>query len=114
MMSSRARYGYIMVETVVAMGLLSTGMVVIHGAIRQTIIARGQAQDFTVARFLLEEIAAEKELQPELVEGSGQGNFPGRFLDSIIRGKLPKSPCPARPCRPDFRRNATRNLSAAS
>ena len=57
-MRNATTFGYVMVETVVAMGLLSVSMVAIHGAVRQTVIARGQAQDYTIARFLLEEIVA--------------------------------------------------------
>lgn len=71
--------GYIFFETVVAMALLSISMVAIHAAMRQGILARGQAQDYTTARFLLEKVMAEKELQPEMVEDSGRGRFPGEY-----------------------------------
>ncbi len=67
--------GYIFVETVVAMGVLSISMLVIQGAVRQAIITRGQAQDYTTARFLLKQVAAEVELQPELVASSDSGRF---------------------------------------
>ena len=75
MVNRQGARGYIFVETVVAMGLLSVSMLVIQGAVRQAIITRGQAQDFTTARFLLEEVMAERELQPEMPEGSGSGRF---------------------------------------
>ncbi len=92
-------FGYVMVETVVAMGLLSVSMIAIHGSIRQTVIARGQAQDYTIARFLLEEVVAEKELLPEVIEGRGGGRFPApcsRFRHEweITRVTLPRPPIP--------------------
>lgn len=71
------RAGYILVETIVSMGLLSIGMVAIQGGIRQAIITRGQAQDFTTARFLMEQVAGEKQIQIELVESKGEGHFEG-------------------------------------
>ena len=91
--------GYVMVETVVAMGLLSISMVAIHGAVRQTVIARGQAEDYTVARFLLEETVAKKELLPEVLEGRGGGGFPAPFSRfrhewEITRVTLPRPPIP--------------------
>lgn len=75
----RRRAGYIMVETIVAMGLLSVSIVVIQNAIRQGIITRGQAQDYTTARILLDRMVAEHELQPEVAEGSGEGQFEAPF-----------------------------------
>ncbi len=71
----RKRAGYILVETIVAMGLLSIGAVTIQSAIRQAIITRGQAQDYTTARFLLEKVVNKFELQPQVKESSGQGTF---------------------------------------
>jgi len=72
----RRRPGYILVETVVAMGVLSISMLIIHQDIRQAIITRGQAQDFTTARFLLEKVFAEHMAQPLLRENSRSGHFP--------------------------------------
>lgn len=69
------RHGYIFAETVVAMALLSVSALVIQSALRQAIITRGQAQDFTVARFLMEQIASEQALLFEQPEGSGAGVF---------------------------------------
>lgn len=68
--------GYILVEAIVSMGLLSLGMIAINGAVRQAIITRAQAQDYTIARILLEQVAAEQEIELEVVEGSGAGVFP--------------------------------------
>lgn len=67
--------GYILVETIVAMGLLSISMIVIQSAIRQAIITRGQAQDYTTARFLMQQIVAEREMELETPESSGKGAF---------------------------------------
>lgn len=73
------RLGYILVETIVSMGLLSVGMIAINGAVSQAIITRGQAQDYTIARFLMEQIDNEKEIEPSIEAGSGQGVFPGEY-----------------------------------
>lgn len=71
----RRTAGYIMIETVVAVAVLSLGAVAVNGAIRQAIQTRGQAQDFTRARFLLDSITNELLLQPLLTEGSDSGRF---------------------------------------
>ena len=72
----RARRGYVLVETIVAMGVLSIGAAAMQGAVRQAIVTRGQAMDYTVARFLLERVTAEFDMQPMLEEGEGEGQFP--------------------------------------
>jgi hypothetical protein len=71
------RHGYIMVEAVMAIALLSVGTVAIQGALRQAIITRGQAKDYTQVKFLLEQLISELEIQPLLKEGEKQGTFPG-------------------------------------
>lgn len=73
------RGGYILVETMVALVLLALGSWAIHGTIRQAILARGQAQDYTQARFLLEEVVAKLEMQPLLQLRSSKGSFPGEL-----------------------------------
>lgn len=73
--SGSGRGGYILLETTVALVLLGMGVYAIHGAIRQAIVTRGQAQDYTQARFLLERVIAEVEIQPALQQGSKQGRF---------------------------------------
>lgn len=71
--------GYIFFETMVALAVLSVSAVVIQGAMRQAIAARGLAQDYTDARFLLEKIAAEHALRFQQPEGSGSGRFDPPF-----------------------------------
>lgn len=73
------RDGYILVETMVALVLLALGSWAIHGTIRQAILARGQAQDYTQVRFLLEEVVAKLEMQPLLRQGAEQGVFGGEL-----------------------------------
>lgn len=72
----RMRAGYIFVETLVAMGILSVSGIVIQESLRQAISARAQAQDFTTARFLLEKVAGERVLKFQQPEGRGEGRFP--------------------------------------
>jgi len=92
--------GYILVETIVAMGLLSVSMMVIQGAIRQAIITRGQAEDYTTARFLMDQVTAKIELQPEMVEGSDSGSFSGEHKRFRYKWELTKVQVP-KPAFPD-------------
>ena len=73
------RRGYILVETIVAMALLSAGMVAIQGGLRQAVLVRGQARDYTQARFLMDGLIADLSLQPEHVQGSKSGRFSGEY-----------------------------------
>ncbi len=69
--------GYLLLETMVAMALLSIAMLTIHAGMRQAFIALGESEDYTTARFLLQELMANIELQGEVVEGRDSGRFPG-------------------------------------
>lgn len=94
------RAGYILVETIVAMGLLSVSMLMIHANIRQAVITRGQAQDYTTARMLLDDIMARQLIQVVLSPRSEKGQFPPpneRFSYSweLTRIELPRPPIPA-------------------
>lgn len=96
--------GYILVEAVVALVLLSVGAYAVHGTIRQAVLTRGQAEDYTQARFLLEQVIAGVQIQPRIKEETKEGVFPephGRFRweTSIERIDLP---IPARASASDF------------
>lgn len=95
----RTQQGYLLVETIVSMAVLSISMVFIHAGVEQAIIARGQAQDYTTARFVLQEVVADIELQPQFVEGSGEGTYKGdpRFTYTweITKATVPRPPLPA-------------------
>ena len=71
--------GYLLVETVVSMAVLSISMLYIHTAVRQSVQVHAQAQDYTNARFLLRQVLSEQELQPELVVSSDRGIFPAPY-----------------------------------
>ncbi len=91
--------GYILVETIVAMGLLSMGMLSINTGLRQAVMVRGETEDITLARFMLEEIMTDLEMQPEVRESSGQGVFPDalsrfRYAWEISRISIPRPPIP--------------------
>jgi len=95
----RTARGYILIETVVAMAVLSVSMVAIQRGARQTLYIRGQARDYTQARFLLENLIAEADLQPKHVEGMQSGRFGGDFdrfswTVAISRVDLPMPPIP--------------------
>lgn len=87
--------GYILVETIVAMAVLSVAILGVHRAISQALTARARTMDVTVARYLLEEVLGDLTLQPELTEGQGQGTFPAPherfgYSWSIKRVDIPK------------------------
>ncbi len=70
------RTGYILFEAVFSMAVLSIAGLTFQSALQQAILTRGQAIDYTTAKFLLEQINAEIELQPQYVEESKSGTFP--------------------------------------
>ncbi|HOZ46874.1 MAG TPA: hypothetical protein PLO37_00500 [Candidatus Hydrogenedentes bacterium] len=93
------RLGYILIESALAMALLSICMLAIQGAIRQTLFVRGQARDYTQVKFLLESIIGEIELQPEYIAMSKTVALPGEFSRftaswDITRIDLPTPPLP--------------------
>ena len=71
--------GYILVEAVVALVLLSVGAYAVHGTLRQAILTRGQAQDYTQVRFALQQVVSDIELQPMLQEEERSGRFAGEL-----------------------------------
>lgn len=93
--------GYILFEAILAIVLLSAGAVVVQRAMGQALIVRGQGQDFTQVRFLLEDLVAELEIQPLLRAGTERGTFPGvlsRFSweRQVSRAKIPGLPTPSK------------------
>ncbi|MCP4641107.1 MAG: type II secretion system protein [bacterium] len=64
-MTSRKRNsGWILLETMVAMAVLGIGMVAMNRALGEALATRAQARDYTQARFFLEQVMSELELQP--------------------------------------------------
>lgn len=98
-MTRRRNRGYIFFETLVAMGILSVSMLFIQEALRQAIMTRGQAQDFTTARFLMERVIANRMTAFEQPEGESQGGFPAPFERfsyewEVRRIEIPRPPLP--------------------
>ena len=96
------RGGYILVEAAVAMVLLGIGSFAVHGTIQEALRTRGQAQDYTHARFLMEQVVADLELQPQLTVHSKQGRFSGEndrfsWAYSVRRVDVPKPTAPLSP-----------------
>lgn len=101
--------GYILVEAMVAMGLLSLGMLSINAGLRQAVLVRGETEDLSVVRFMLEEIMTDLEMQPELEESSGSGRFPGelsrfQYEWEISRVSIPRPTLPAEASEADIAR----------
>lgn len=98
---SRRRSGFIFVETLVAMAILSVSVLVIQESLRQGIQARAQSQDYTTARFLLERVAGEQALKFQQAEGGGSGRFSAPYERfsyewQIKQVNVPLPPMPAR------------------
>jgi hypothetical protein len=71
------RRGYILVETVTAMAILSISAVTVQRALQVAIHARGLAQDYTTAQILMDNLVAERSLQPRIAVGAqSAGQFP--------------------------------------
>ncbi|MDX9972471.1 MAG: hypothetical protein RBU21_05695 [FCB group bacterium] len=95
----RRRHGYILVEAVAAIAVLSLGIVGVQEAMRQSILTRAQARDLTQARFLLEELVGQLQLRPQLAEGGRKGdygeNYPRfRWEYKVSRIQLPEADQP--------------------
>lgn len=99
---SRFTRGYILLEAVIAMALLSVGIIAIQGSLRQAVIVRGQATDYTQARFLLDEIMGKYELQPMLVEGSDSGVCKAPYSRFKWKSKVTKVEVPMPPIPPSI------------
>lgn len=88
---------YILFETMAALTVLSIGMIAINEAIRQAIITRGQAEDYTTARFLMEKVTSDKEVELELIEGEEKGQFPEPYERFSFEWKISKAEVPPPP-----------------
>jgi hypothetical protein len=93
------RGGYILFETIVALGVLSVTIFTIYEGTRQALFLRARAEDFTIAQFLLKQVLEEKLLQYELTESSGRGDFPGEhrrysYTWEVSRVEVPLPPLP--------------------
>jgi hypothetical protein len=68
--------GWVLIETLVALTVLSIGMLAVNRALSQGLLLRANARDYTTARFLGEAKINDLLLQPILVEGAnGSGGF---------------------------------------
>lgn len=91
------RRGYILFEAVMALAVLCISLVALQSGMRQAIFVRGQARDYTEVRFLMENIFAKLNMQPQHVEGSNSGRFRGskyRWEWEISKLELPVPPMP--------------------
>lgn len=97
----RAKQGYILIETIVAMALLSISMLVIQQSLQQAILVRGRVLDYSNARLLLQQKMGEVEVQYELPESEEFGRFAPPYERFGWEWKLELLKVP-RPQLPDF------------
>ena len=77
MSQTRHSHGYMLLEATVAILVLGIVSLAIHGATRQAIQSRAQAQDFTHAAFLMEDYLSTLELNKQVMTGEWEGTFEG-------------------------------------
>jgi len=111
---SASTHGYILLEAIMAMMLLSLGMVAIQASMRQAVITRGDAIDYTAARFLLDEIMGRYELQPLLAEGANSGVFEAPYSRFKWQAKVTKIPIPMPPIPPTLPPEVAAKLKLAA
>ena len=75
-MGRRVSRGYILLETLIALSILGISMVGLHRSVREALFVQGRTQDFTRAKFLMEEIVNEITLQPQMTVSMEEGTFP--------------------------------------
>jgi hypothetical protein len=86
--------GYILLEAVVSMALLSVSVIGINASLRQALLVKGDAQDYTQARFILEQQIAKVELQRQLNAVENSGTCPGDLSRFSWRYKVTKIELP--------------------
>jgi hypothetical protein len=96
---TRAAKGYILVETMVGLTVLSIGALTVHQVLNQAMLTRAQARDYTQARFLMEGLIEELLVQPELKPGRHTGRFTGgsnrfSYAYEIDKVELPRPEIP--------------------
>lgn len=87
--------GWILVETLVALVVLSVGILAANRALGESLFTRAMAQDYTQARFFLERVMSELELQPKLAENSeGKGDFGKDYPSFSYRWEVTRADIP--------------------
>jgi len=86
--------GYMLLETIVAMMVLSVGVLAVNRALYQVLLTRAIARDYTEARFLLEQVIAPIELQPLVAEGEAAGDFGEAYPRFSWRRTIERVPVP--------------------
>lgn len=74
--SRKTESGWVLMEALVAMVVLSVAIVALNRAFAEAVYTRAIARDYTQARFLLEQVTGELEIKPMHEDGaSGSGDF---------------------------------------
>lgn len=96
------RAGWVLVETLVALIVLSIGVIAVNRAMQEGLVTRAMARDYTQARFLLEQVMGELELQPILAEGArkagdfGEAHPRFSYAWAVSRVDIPQPALPPR------------------
>jgi len=93
--ASAGSQGYILLEAVVALAVLSVGVITVNNVMREALRTRAQARDFTQARFLLEGIIEDLQVRPVLKLGHETGRFKGELSRFRYRWEIGKVEVPA-------------------
>ncbi|GMW02735.1 MAG: hypothetical protein AMXMBFR84_38710 [Candidatus Hydrogenedentota bacterium] len=92
------RGGWILLETLVALAVLSIGIIAVNRALGQALVSRALARDYTEASFHLQDVMGRLRLEPKIaVDTSGKGvcsDSDGRFHYTWSVDRVPFDPPP--------------------
>lgn len=74
-MGRSVKGGYILLETLIAMGILGMSMIGIHRSVSEALFVQGRTRDFSRANFLMEQMVNEIAARPQMVVSGEQGTF---------------------------------------
>ena len=98
----KPRQGYILFEAVAALAVLSIGVAGIQQGFRQALLFRATAEDYTRAACLIDQLFAEVETQPLLVEMTEEGQFPAPNARFSWSKKIELAAVPLQGLPPEF------------
>jgi len=103
--------GYILIETLTAMALLSASILTINGAMRQAAITNALARDYTHARFVLEQVVGSAELKQIAGPTAHSGHFGGELAHYAWEYEIELIEMPAPQVSFDFNNPAHREMA---
>lgn len=111
---SLSRAGYVLLESLMAISVLSVSLVIVHRDMQQAIQVRGMGRDATEVRFLIEKLMADIALQVQLPECERKGEFDGELSRYSWRWKVSRYVMPKPPMPPHLNAQEVQQFRLAS